>query len=362
MYCDFFSGIEQEQKEAYLEAVLKEMEMRRTYLQGETIETIYFGGGTPSQLAASDLGRIFEAVYRLFEVIPDAEITLEANPDDMSPEYIASLRSLPVNRISMGVQSFDDEDLHFLGRRHNSKQVKQAIACCKENGYTNISIDLIYGIPGQTTLCWEKNLEEAVRMDVQHLSAYHLTYEKGTPLHNLMEKELVQAVDEDASVEMFNLLMDYLANAGYEHYEISNFAKPGWVSRHNSSYWLGKKYLGIGPSAHSYDSQNREWNISSLPKYMKGILDASPFVEREAAGGYNEYVMTGLRTRWGINLPFLSTKFGSEAYHYCLKQAERFLQTGLLYREGDILTLTRKGLFVSDSVISTLFKVDSYTK
>jgi oxygen-independent coproporphyrinogen-3 oxidase len=352
-------------KEPYLAAVLQEMEMRKDYLSGETVETIYLGGGTPSQLTVKEAGRLFEGIYRLFPVDEHAEITLEANPDDMTPGYVASLRQLPVNRISMGVQSFDDDDLRFLRRRHTGRQAHEAVRLCRENGYVNISLDLIYGLPGQTPARWEKNLAEALLPAVPHLSAYHLTYEEGTPLYRLKEEGRIQPVDEEVSVTLFDMLIDTLTESGYQHYEISNFAKPGCQSVHNSSYWTGKKYLGIGPSAHSYNGESRQWNISSLVHYIEGIRRSLPEIESETLNNhnkYNDYILTGLRTCRGLSLSFILSAFGKEKYSYCLGQAMRFIHSGLLEKEEDRLFFSRPGLFVSDSVISDLLWVNSYTK
>ena len=365
VYCDFFSNTQLRRKASYLSAVVQEMEMRKDYLGGETVETVYFGGGTPSLLTAVDWERIFEAIYRIFPLQENAEVTLEANPDDMSPDYVSSLRRLPFNRISMGVQSFNDEDLRFLGRRHSGKQAQATVRLCRENGYGNISIDLMYGLPGQTPARWEQNLEEALRLDVVHLSAYHLTYEKDTRLYRMKEEGRIRPVDEDVSLSLFGMLTERLTDAGFLHYEISNFARPGYLSRHNSAYWTGKKYLGIGPSAHSYDAESRQWNVSSLLHYIKGVKEESPCIETERLSGndkYNEYILTGLRTGWVINLSYILTKFGEEKYNYCIMQAKRPVDSGYLLREGDKLLFSRKGLFISDSIMADLLWVDSYTK
>ncbi|MEG1545555.1 MAG: radical SAM family heme chaperone HemW, partial [Tannerellaceae bacterium] len=295
LYCDFFSNTDMTYKEKYVKAVIREMELRSNYLEGESIETIYFGGGTPSQLQATDFERIFAAIHQLFDTTNCSEITLEANPDDMTPEYIASLRTLPFNRISMGVQSFKEADLRFLNRRHDRAQALRAVALCKENGYENISIDLIYGLPGQTMDDWEENLTEAIRLDIPHLSAYHLIYEEGTALYRLKEAGKIKPIAEDLSVALFSTLIERLTGAGYLHYEISNFGKPGFFSAHNSSYWRNKKYMGIGPSAHSYNRAARQWNVSSLPLYLKGIAAGAPDVEREELDKrtrYNDLIIT----------------------------------------------------------------------
>lgn len=362
LYCDFYSNTEMSYKEPYLVALQQEMELRKEYLSGETIETIYFGGGTPSQLQAADFSRIFDTINRLFRVSDDSEITLEANPDDLQPAYVGMLRQFPFNRISMGVQSFDDDDLRFLNRRHDSRQAVRAVELCREAGITNLSIDLIYGLPGQTVGRWERNLEAAIRLDVPHLSAYHLIYEEGTALYKLLEAGRVTPVEESVSVDLFTLLIDRLTAAGYLHYEISNFARPGCFSRHNSSYWLGKSYLGLGPSAHSYNQQERMWNVSSLPIYIAGMEQGIPNVEREPLPletRYNDFIITGLRTMWGIDLEEMERRFGKRLVDYCRQEAATYLRRGLLSLKGSVMTLSRAGVFVSDGIMSDLLWVDS---
>jgi oxygen-independent coproporphyrinogen-3 oxidase len=347
-------------RDAFLTALLKEMEMRKDYLGGEPVETIYMGGGTPSQLAAGDLRRIFDMVYNLFSIKGDAEVTLEANPDDMTPDYVKSLRALPVNRISMGVQSFHDADLAFLQRRHNREQALQAVSLCKDNGLDNISIDLIYGLPSQTVEAWERNLDDAVRLGIPHLSAYHLIYEEGTKLYRLKEAGKVKPVDEEISLSLFSVLTERLTEAGYVHYEISNFAYPGKLSIHNSAYWRGRQYLGVGPSAHSYNIESRRWNVSSLIHYIKGITADAPAIEIEMLNipnKYNDYIITGLRTMWGISLSYMLTNFGKKMQNYCLEQATPFINRGLIRYSGDKLLLSKEGMFVSDGIMSGLLWV-----
>lgn len=360
LYCDFFSNTEMKYKEPYLSAVIRELELRKDYLEGEPVETIYFGGGTPSQLQAADFSRIFEAIHRLFDVSPCAEITLEANPDDMTPGYVAGLQTLPFNRVSMGVQSFKEEDLRFLNRRHNREQALLAVDLCKKNGLENISVDLIYGLPGQTLEEWKQNLDTVIRLDIPHISAYHLIYEEGTAIYKLKEAGKITPVDEDLSVALFTSLIDQLTANGYLHYEISNFARPGMLSRHNSSYWIGKKYLGIGPSAHSYNGQNRQWNISSLPGYLQAIDKGVPDIEIEYLDintRYNDFIITGLRTMWGIKFNEIQQQFGKDKLIYCQKQAAPYLKQGLLIEKDDTLTLSRNGIFISDSIMSDLLWV-----
>lgn len=360
LYCDFFSNTEMKYKEPYLAAVIRELELRKEYIGGEAIETIYFGGGTPSQLQTEDFRCIFEAISRLFEVTPDAEITLEANPDDMTPEYIAGLATLPFNRVSMGVQSFKEEDLRFLNRRHNPMQAVRAVQLCKANGLNNISIDLIYGLPGQTIEEWNRNLDTAISLDIPHISAYHLIYEEGTALYKLKEAGKISPVEEEVSVALFTALIDRLKANGYQHYEISNFARPGMISRHNSSYWTGRKYIGIGPSAHSYNGENRQWNVSSLPAYLSGIENGSPDTEIENLDintRYNDFIITGLRTMWGIKLDDIQQQFGQDKLIYCQKQAAPYLKQGLLIQKDDTLTLSGEGIFISDGIMSDLLWV-----
>lgn len=360
LYCDFFSNTEMKYKTPYLDALIREMEQRKAHLEGERLETIYFGGGTPSQLAPADFERLFEAIYRHFDAGDCREITLEANPDDMTPAYAAAIARLPFNRISMGVQSFAEADLAFLNRRHTARQAIEAVENCRAAGIDNLSIDLIYGLPGQTEAGWEANLRQALALGVPHLSAYHLIYEEGTALYKLKEAGKVQPVAEETSLRFFNLLIDRLTAAGYLHYEISNFARPGSLSQHNSAYWTGKKYLGLGPSAHSYNRKERQWNVASLPAYLKGIAAGQPDVEKEpldARTRYNDYIITGLRTMWGIDLAFIQTEFGREMRLYGERQAAAFVGQGLLRRRDDTLVLSREGIFVSDGIMSDLLKV-----
>lgn len=360
IYCDFFSNTEMKYKEPFITALIREMELRKTYIGEEPIETIYFGGGTPSQLQANEFKRIFDAIEQNFEVKDGSEITLEVNPDDMTPEYAAALRDLPFNRISMGVQSFQEKDLRFLNRRHDKDQALQAVDLCKRNGFTNISIDLIYGLPGQTLKEWEENLDEAIRLQIPHLSAYHLIYEEGTSLYKLKESGKIAPVNEELSVAFFSTLIDKLESAGYHQYEISNFARPGYHSKHNSSYWTGKKYLGLGPSAHSYNQDNRSWNRASLPLYLKGIQTGIPDMEIEKLDirtRYNDFIITRLRTMWGLPLAELERLFGPDRLRYCEQQADPYLRQGLLASKEGILQLTRKGIFVSDGIMSDLLWV-----
>ena len=360
LYCDFFSNTDMKFKEPYVSAVIREMQLRQEYIGGVPLDTIYFGGGTPSQLQQADFERIFKAIDCLFNISSCKEITLEVNPDDMTPEYVASLRNLPFNRVSMGVQSFKEKDLHFLNRRHDREQALRAVELCKENGIPNISIDLIYGMPGQTLEEWQETLDAAIHLEIPHISAYHLIYEEGTALYKLMEAGKVAPIEEELSVTLFSTLINRLAEAGYLHYEISNFARPGYFSQHNSSYWTGKKYIGIGPSAHSYDGESRQWTISSLPHYLEGIRTGIPNIEIEKLDintKYNDFIITGLRTMWGIRTSDIREQFGEEKQAYLERQAATYLHQGLLIYENDTLTLSKEGIFISDGIMSDLLWV-----
>ena len=268
IYCDFFSTTQSEKKDNYVQALCNELKLRKDYLGTEYIETIYLGGGTPSQLAPKDFEQIFQTLTDNFQISEKAEITLEANPDDLTTAYIADLQNFPFNRLSMGIQTFNEYTLKLLNRRHTAIQAIQAYDNCRKAGFQNISIDLIYGLPGEDKALWQKDLEQATSMRPEHISAYHLIYEENTPLWNLREQHKVHEADEDLSLSLFSLLIEHLSSHGYQHYEISNFCLPGKHSRHNSSYWKEEKYLGCGPSAHSYNGTAREWNISSLDDYI----------------------------------------------------------------------------------------------
>ena len=360
VYCDFFSNTDTRYKEPYLRAIEKEMELRGEYIDDDTLETIYLGGGTPSRLSGNDLERIFNAISRRFSIAEGAEITLEANPDDIRPDYLSALRDLPINRISMGIQSFRPEDLRLLNRRHDREQAIRAVELCQAHGFTNLSIDLIYGLPGQTPEAWEENLRQAIRLGTPHLSAYHLTYEEGTALYKRLQAGQVEPVDEEVSVTLFHILTERMAEAGFQHYEISNFARPGFHARHNSAYWTGKPYLGLGPSAHSYNRTSREWNVASLPLYLRGVESGQPATERETLDlptRYNDFIITGLRTMWGISLDKLRAEFGEALLAYCQKQARPYIQRGLLRQENDRLALSQAGILLSDGIMSELMYI-----
>jgi oxygen-independent coproporphyrinogen-3 oxidase len=334
--------------------------MRKDYLEGEDIETIYLGGGTPSQLTQKELEEIFSSLYNIYKVKENAEITLEANPDDLTPEYIHMLRTLPINRISMGIQTFQEGTLKLLHRRHTAQQAIEAVKHCREAGFQNISIDLMYGLPGETLETWKEDLQQAIALHPEHISAYHLIYEEGTALWKLREQNQVEEADEDLSVTLFKTLIEELTHAGYEHYEISNFCLPGLHSRHNSSYWTGKKYLGCGPSAHSFNGTSRQWNVASLDKYIQSIQQGELDYEIEELDiytRYNDFVITTIRTHWGMSLSHLRSTYGENLYQYCLRMAKPHLEQGVLEIKEDTLKLTKEGIFISDGIMSDLLFV-----
>lgn len=360
IYCDFYSTVGEEVQARYVDALLAEWQLRRDELRGEPVETLYIGGGTPSQLAPRLWGRLFEALGRDIEFGRCREITFEANPDDITPDYATALAALPVDRVSMGVQSFSDENLRFLRRRHTAAQALAAIGCLRRAGFERLSIDLIYGLPGQSVGTWQNDLRQAVALDLPHLSAYNLIYEEGTPLDRLRCEGRVQECDEMLSLQLFETTLDELAAAGYEQYEISNFARPGEYARHNTAYWQGIPYLGLGPSAHSYDGACRRSNPPDLKRYVESMRRGEPFYETEpldADTRYNDRVITSLRTMWGLDLDAVAADFGEERRRYCLRMARPHMTNGLLEISSGRLKLTRRGLFVSDGVMADLLFV-----
>ena len=355
IYCGFYSTTELMLRQRYVEAVVREMRMRCE--KGMTINTIYLGGGTPSQLTSFQLKTILDAAYIYNKVENNAEITIEVNPDDITETFSHDLANLAVNRISMGVQTFNNERLHFLHRRHTAEQVTDAINNLRKTGIQNISIDLMYGFPGETMNEWETDIDKALALGVEHISAYCLMIEEGTPLYQFTIHNSQFTIDEELERQMYELLIDKLNDAGYEHYEISNFAKPGFHSRHNSSYWDGTPYNGIGAAAHSYDIRTRSWNVADIRSYINAIEGGKrPFEEERIDDNtrYNDTITVALRTREGINLQELQTKYKD----YCIQNASRFIEDGLLKNSRHHLSLTRKGLFVSDMIMSELMWVD----
>jgi oxygen-independent coproporphyrinogen-3 oxidase len=333
------------------------MEMRRAYTGSEEISTLYLGGGTPSVLSLKETGIIFESVWRNFNICRDPEITIELNPDDVNPTYLSGLRSLKVNRVSLGIQSWYDDDLRLLNRRHDSRQASEALDEIRKAGFENISADLIYGIPGMTISRWTENLDLTFSKDIKHLSAYHLTIEKGTPFGKMKEKGMLQETEEEESVAQFNLLTEKAEMAGFIQYEISNFAIPGYFSIHNTNYWKQVTYLGLGPSAHSFNGYSRQWNIRDLKAYIKAVGSDRDFFEKEELDNrtrFNEYIMTSLRTIWGIDLEYVEKVFEKEGYDYLLNIAGKFITYGLMKHENNTLVLTNQGKMISDNLISEL--------
>jgi oxygen-independent coproporphyrinogen-3 oxidase len=358
-YCDFYTLTNESRIEAFADSLCKEIELRKDEIH-EPVKTVYFGGGTPSRLSEQHFENIFNYLFSNFKIDPAAEITVEANPDDLSSEYIQMLSHLPVNRLSIGIQSFDDGELKFLSRRHTASQAINAVKRCQMHGFNNISIDLMYGLPGQTTKIWEQNLKQATSLDIQHLSAYHLIYEEKTRMYSMLKAGKIHPVDEEVSTAMFSMLIDWMKQHNFIHYEISAFAKEGYFSRHNTSYWKGNKYIGLGPAAHSFDGENRSWNVASLNRYINGIESGVPERNSEHLSlneKYNEFILTGLRTMWGIDMVELRLLFGDKLYSYCIENAEKYVSKKLLSVEGYNMKLTREGIFISDGIMSDLMSV-----
>ncbi len=344
--------------ETYVKAVLAEAGMRRDELRGEPVKTLYLGGGTPSQLPLPLLSTLMSGLNEVFDLGGVEECTVEANPDDVTPSWCAALRRLGVNRVSMGVQSFEDVILRFIGRRHTARQAIEAVSCLRDAGIANISIDLIFGLPGQTLASWTESVHQAIDLHPQHISAYGLTYEEGTRLWWQRERGEVTEVPEEQCLEMYRILVEELGGAGYEHYEISNFALPGYYSRHNSSYWDGTPYLGLGAAAHSYDGEVRRYNPCDLKKYISSISAGSPAYEQEQLEWwqcYDERVMLGLRTARGVDIARLREDFGEAAWKHFTSEAQRHIVTGHLCLTADgRYVLTAYGIMLSDSIIRDL--------
>jgi len=349
IYCAFYSTTSLDLRQRYVDAVCDEMSMRAAH---NNITTIYLGGGTPSQLSMTQLQQIFDALYKYNKVAADAEVTIEVNPDDVSVELAAVLQQLPVNRVSMGAQTFDDDRLHFLRRRHTAQQVIEAVTRLRQADIQNISVDLMYGFPGETLEDWKRDIDAALELQVEHLSAYCLSIEEGTPLHQMNMK----SSDEEVERQMYYTLIDRLEAAGFEHYEISNFARPGFRSQHNSAYWTGVPYIGLGAAAHSFDGHTRSWNVADIRQYIDAIERGERLFDSEVIEGdtaYNDLLTVSLRTREGLDLSRLSPRHRD----YCLKAAQSYINDGLLIINDEHLALTRHALFVSDMVICNLMLV-----
>lgn len=359
-YCDFHFSTTMGKKGEMIAAIQQELQLRKDEFVHDNIQTIYFGGGTPSVLDTTELNQIIETVYDNYTVVDHPEITLEANPDDLTPQKIKQLAASKINRLSIGIQSFFEEDLILMNRAHNAAEARNCIAEARAH-FSNISIDLIYGIPEMSNERWLQNIQKALDYNLPHISSYALTVEPKTALEKFIKKGEIKPVRDDVSQEHHQILVAALTKAGYVNYEFSNFGKPSYFSQNNTAYWQGKKYMGIGPSAHSFDGLNRSWNINNNPKYIKAIQSGIQPREIEAltvTDRYNEYVMTGLRTIWGVSVQKVERNFGEAYAAYLLKEAAVKIKNGLLKHEDDTLLVTDKGKFLSDGIAADLFIVN----
>lgn len=358
-YCDFHFSTQLGKKQAMVQAIAKELVLRKSKAD-DVVETIYFGGGTPSVLSNEEIEFLIQTVYDHYKVMDRPEITLEANPDDLSSHRIIQLSNSPINRLSIGIQSFFDEDLKLMNRAHNASEAEKCIQEATEY-FDNITIDLIYGIPGMDNDRWKANIQKALDFGLSHISSYALTVEPRTALEKFIEKGVVPDVDDEQAQEQFYILVDMLEAHGFVNYEISNFGKPGFFSKNNTAYWLGKSYVGVGPSAHSFDGKNRSWNIRNNPTYIKKITEGLLPMEIETLSQtdrYNEYVMTGLRTIWGVDLERMASDFGEKYVEYLVLQSQKYRDSGLLVESKGKLLATKKGKFLVDGIASDLFMVN----
>ena len=363
-YCDFHFSTSLKRKDELIKAIVNELVLRKNEFENEKIQTIYFGGGTPSLLTIVEIQFLLAAIYENYQVISNPEITLEANPDDLSEEKIIELSKTPINRLSIGIQSFFEDDLKFMNRAHTAKESKKCLEIATQY-FDNITIDLIYGVPNMSIEKWQKNLQIAFEFGIPHISSYALTVEEKTVLANFIEKGKVPPIDEELALEHFDILVLETEKQGFIHYEISNFGKPAYFSKHNTSYWLGEKYLGVGPSAHSFNGVERCWNVSNNTKYTKAIFENQLPVTCETLSinnRFNEYIMTGLRTIWGVSLAKMESEFGTEFLQALTENVKPFIKKGLLEIKEDsafnkILTTTKKGKFLADGIASDLFVI-----
>jgi oxygen-independent coproporphyrinogen III oxidase len=360
-YCDFYKVIAPDDRSSLLQALLKEADLRRSYLEGERISTIYIGGGTPSVLDTGEISGFLDNLRELYSVDADCETTIELNPDDIDQAYLSGLKAAGINRISLGIQSWRDEDLKFLNRRHNSARAEQALNDSLSAGFDNVTIDLIYGLPGLSSQAWEKNLEKSLSFDIKHISAYHLTIEEGTMLGKMKKQGHLSEIEEEESSNQFNILIDMTGAAGLIHYEISNFGREGYFSRHNTNYWKQVNYLGLGPSAHSFNNYSRQWNTRDLKKYITAVNGGKTFFEKEELGiktRFNEYIMTSLRTMWGVDLEYVENVFEKGGYDYVMNLAGKYIGYGLMKQDGKCLVLTTQGKMISDNIVSEFMMVE----
>lgn len=359
-YCDFHFSTSLEKKEAMIRALQQELALRKNEFLATRVETIYFGGGTPSVLNTAEIEAIIATIYQNYRVVGDPEITLEANPDDLSEEKILQFAKSPINRLSIGIQSFFDEDLKLMNRAHSSEEAEKSLDLATHY-FNNISIDLIYGMPHMSAERWEQNIDKALSYKIPHISSYALTVEPKTALASFIKKGLIIPVDDEAAQHHFNILLKKMETNGFIHYETSNFGKPDYFSKNNTAYWLGKKYIGIGPSAHSYNGIRRAWNINNNTKYIKSISNSALPMEEEKLSKtdrYNEYIMTGLRTIWGVSFDRIQNEFGENYYTYLVQQAKKYIEEQLLYVENNTLLTTKKGKFLADGIAANLFMIN----
>lgn len=358
VYCGFYSTTLPALRDAYVDALCQELTLRAEELPAdEAITTIYLGGGTPSQLTTDQLDRLFSYIYKVYRSQP-VEVTMECNPDDITPAFADWIAQSPIDRISMGAQTFSDDRLRLLRRRHTAAEVRRATTLLRQAGIRNISIDLMFGFPGETLTDWEQDIDEALRLGVEHISAYSLMYEEGTTLHRWLSEGRIQEIDDDLSLRMYDCLVDRLTAGGYRHYEISNFALPQRESRHNSSYWRDVPYMGLGASAHSFDGRQRSWNVADIETYIAAIGRGERPCTVEALDldtHYEDVVLTSLRTAEGIDLAKIRRDFGSQRLDFLLAAADQDLRQGYLVREDDHLRLTRRGIYLSDGITARLF-------
>lgn len=362
-YCDFHFSTSMKYKDEMIEALVHEIALRKNYLGETAIQTIYFGGGTPSIVPPKDIQKILQSIYDNFEIQSNLELTLEANPDDLKKEYLKSIKEIGINRLSIGVQSFINRDLIWMNRAHHQGEALDSIRRAQDIGIENISIDLIYGTPNLSDKEWLDNIHQTIELGIPHISSYALTVEKGTALGNWVDKKKEKPMDEEQAASQFEILMDELSTSGFEHYEISNFAKPGFYSQHNSSYWEGSKYLGIGPSAHSFNKTSRQWNVANNSKYLSEIFsNRIPFqIEHlKISDRFNEYLMISFRTAKGVSIKYLEEEFSSKLLSEFEKNASRYVDNNWLEKTNDYYKTTKAGKLMADRIASELFITEDF--
>lgn len=356
-YCDFYSSVKLNYKNDFLNSLVKEISLRRNYLPNNKIQSVYFGGGTPSLLSSGEINIIFDKIINFFYISKKAEITLEVNPDDLTNKYLTELKKTAINRLSIGIQSFFNDDLLMMNRRHNSCEAINSVKLSQDKGFSNISGDLIYGLPEMTSKKWQENLNIFFSLNIPHLSAYHIGYEKNTKFYKLIKNNNLKPVSDNKSEEFFHILTGESERQNFIHYEISNFAKKGYFSQHNSSYWKQKNYIGFGPSAHSYNGNSRQWNTANLQKYIKNINSKKLFYDKEILdknAKYNDYIITAIRTIKGIDKNYIKNNFDNKFLNYFTKNAEKYIKSKHIICKDNILKLSKKGMFISDMISENL--------